>query len=86
MTSTVAGLGRMEQLDGAEGWCSGHLAGPGSKRKGWAELAPWRKALLALVLPASKDFVGVGGIAPSPGLLSPALMSPCGFMTSLYSL
>lgn len=57
------------------------LAGPGRERKGWAELAPWSKALLPLVLPASKDLARVGGIPPAPRLVSPVLTSALGFVT-----
>lgn len=84
----------MEQQDGQEGWsrgmewkdgavqqCSSPLAGLGRERKGWAEPAPWSKALLPLVKPASKDLAGVGGITPSPRLVSPILTSALGFVT-----
>lgn len=76
----------MEWNDGAAGQCSSHLAGLGGERKGWAEPAPQSKAFLTLVLPTSKDLAGVGGIAPSPRLVSPALTSAHGFVTSLSSL
>lgn len=71
----------MEWKDGAVQQRSSHLAGPGRERKGWAEPAPRSKALLPLVKPASKDLAGVGGITPSPRLVSPVLTSALGFVT-----
>lgn len=89
MTRTTSGPGGTEQRDGEEGWSRGTeqwnsaavLAGPGRERKGWAEPAPWSKALLPLVLPASKDLARVGGIPPAPRLVSPVLTSALGFVT-----
>lgn len=71
----------MERRDGAAKQRSSRLAAPGRERKAWAEPAPWSKALLPLVIPASKDLAGVGGITPSPGLVSPVLTSALGFVT-----
>lgn len=73
--------GAMERKDGAVTQSSSRPAGPGGERKGWAEPAPGSKALLSLVLPASKDLVGVGGITPSTRLVSPVLTSALGFVT-----
>lgn len=75
----------MQQKDGSVEQCSS-LAGPGRERKGWAELAPWSKVLLLLVLPASKDLARVGGITPFPRLVSPVLTSALGFVTPLFVL